>query len=160
MLEEKDLKIFTAGGTIVFAFAAIAFWIAVAFNGVGWVLAHIIETEVLASSIVAAICILILLIGRIFPSARIGGCYALIGASLLFWLSVLVSSFALTLKYWGAVGVLIGCLLGIVGIIPVGILAALWRHDWWGVCALIYGLILWWGCIKSANVDIGTAQSG
>jgi len=158
MLEEKDLKLFIAGGTIVFAFAAVALWIAVAVNGVEWVLAHIIESEMLASSIVAIICILILLIGRIFPSARIIGCYALIGASLLFWLSVLVISFALTLNYWGSIGVLSGLLFGIVGIIPIGIMAAIWQHDWWGICALIYGLMLWWGCIRSANVEIDKAR--
>ena len=158
MLEDRDLKLFVAGGTVVFAFAAAALWIVVALSGAEWVLAHIIETEVIASSIVALICILILLIRRIFPSASISGCYALIGASLLFWLSVLVLSFALTLKYWGGIAVLIGLLLGIVGIIPVGILAAIWQHDWWGICALIYGLILWWGCIRSANVEFDKSR--
>ena len=51
----------------------------------------------------------------------------------------------MTYQIWGGVGVFIGLLLGIVGIVPLGIIAALSHTEWVIVAELIYGLVLTYG---------------
>jgi hypothetical protein len=48
-------------------------------------------------------------------------------------------------QLWGGVGVFIGLILGIVGIVPLGIISASWHSEWLIVAELTYGLVLTYG---------------
>ena len=71
--------------------------------------------------------------------------YGLYVASFVFGVCVWVYGFMVTYEIWGGVGVLIGLMLGIVGIVPLGIIAALWHSEWVIAAELTYGVVLTYG---------------
>lgn len=90
-------------------------------------------------------CIIFLLPLSAFRETRIVPAYGLYVASFVFGVCVWVYGFAVTYEIWGGVGVFIGLILGIVEIVPLGIIAALSHAEWVIVAELVYGLALTYG---------------
>jgi hypothetical protein len=65
-----------------------------------------------------------------FRKTRIVPAYGLYVASFVFGVCGRVSGFMVTYEIWGGVGMFIGLMLGIVGIVPLGIVAASWHSEW------------------------------
>ena len=71
------------------------------------------------------------------------------------------NAFVLTYAQWGAVGVVVGLVLAAFGLIPVGLLAALFAGDWLNLfmlglqCVLCIGWI--WLCYKIAEKTAETS---
>jgi hypothetical protein len=67
-------------------------------------------------------------------------------ASYIFGATVWMAGFLTTLDYWGWIGVAIGTFFMGIGVVPIGIVGALW-HGSWGVAVLLaLGLALTFGC--------------
>lgn len=124
---------------------AVVFVATLLINGMAWVSGHVLEYLITFNNIVTAVCIVFLLPLAPFRETRIVPAYGLYVASFVFGVCVWVYGFAVTYEIWGGVGVFIGLILGIVGIVPLGIIAALSHAEWVVVAELIYGLVLTYG---------------
>jgi hypothetical protein len=88
--------------------------------GVAWVSSRTIEYLFIATHFMTGVCILIFLPLAIFRFSRIVAVFGLFGSSFLFGVCTWVLGFLVTLQFWGAGGVIIGLILGVVGIVPLG----------------------------------------
>src|SRR5205807_38102 len=71
-------------------------------------------------------------------------------ASFIFGASTWLIGFTVTYDYWGILGVIIGIVMGIVGIVPLGMIASLLHSDWVSLAFLCGGLVLTYGARMSA----------
>ena len=97
------------------------------------------------NNILTVVCIVLLISLAPFRKTRIVPAYGLYVASFVFGVCVWMYGFAVTYQIWGGVGIFIGLILGIVGVVPLGIIAASWHSEWAIVAELIYGLVLTYG---------------
>jgi hypothetical protein len=63
-------------------------------------------------------------------------------SSYIMGLSTLIYGFAVTLSLWGMVGVVIGIFMGGVGVIPIGLLAAMFHSQWGPFWSLLISIVL------------------
>ena len=62
--------------------------------------------------------------------------------SYIFGLGVWMYGFLVTYQFWGGTGTFIGLLLGVVGVVPLGIIAAALHGTWYYVGELIIGIAI------------------
>jgi hypothetical protein len=124
---------------------AMAFVAAILMNGIAWVSGHVLVYLITLNNIVTVLCIVLMLPLAPFKRTRIVPSCGLYVASFVFGVCVWVYGFMVTYAIWGGVGVFFGLILGIVGIVPLGIIAALWHSDWATAAVLIYGVGLTYG---------------
>lgn len=88
---------------------------------------------------------LILLLFALVPRAR--GVVGLIIyiSSYVYGLSAWIFGLAVTLALWGWIAVIIGIFLGGVGVVPIGILAAIFNGEWGIFWTLIITVVLTYG---------------
>jgi hypothetical protein len=115
------------------------------FAGVTWAAVHLTDYAITASSVVLAVCVVVLLPLSLFRATRIIAVWGFMIASYVFGASVWLAGFLVTLFYFGTVGVIIGVVFCFVGVVPVGILAATIHADWENTGFLILGLFLTFG---------------
>ncbi len=142
------MEAFKNVGSVLLGIAIIAvslFLIALLINGMAWVSGHVLEYLITFNNIVTVVCIVLLLLGAPFRETRIVPAYGLYVASFVFGVCVWMYGFMVTYQIWGGVGVFIGLMLGVVGIVPLGIIAASLHSEWVIVAELIYGLVLTYG---------------
>jgi hypothetical protein len=120
---------------------AAAFYI----RGLVWVSEHVIEFLMLLVVTAIMLCIFILLPLAIFRKTRTVSAVGFAFSSYLFGMTTWILGFLTTLQYWGGLGVVIGLFLGIIGIVPLGIIASAFHSDWWSVLGLIIGLFVTYG---------------
>jgi hypothetical protein len=136
----------TGWGLLGIAFlVAIVFVCALLIGGTAWVSSHVLEYLIPFNNIVTVVCIVLLLPLAPFRKTRIVSAYGLYMASFVFGVCVWMYGFVVTYDIWGGGGVLVGLMLGIVGIVPLGIIAASWHSEWVIVAELVYGLVLTYG---------------
>lgn len=131
-------------------FVAMLFVAALSIYGMAWVSVHVLEYLVPINDIVAVVCIVLLLPLALFRKTRIVPAYGLYVASFVFGVCVWMYGFIVTYSLWGVGGVFIGLMLGIVGIVPLGIIAASWHSEWEIVASLIFGLVTTYGARATA----------
>jgi hypothetical protein len=90
-------------------------------------------------------CVVFLLPLSLFRVTRIVSIWGFFIASYLFGLCVWMYGFLVTYDLWGGGGVFIGLVLGGVGIVPLGIIAAALKGLWFIVGDLVYGIALTYG---------------
>jgi hypothetical protein len=91
-------------------------------------------------------CVLVLLLPlSIFRATRKFACLGLYVAAIIFGASIWLTGFLVTWTYFGGLGVFIGLVTGLVGIVPLGIVAAMINADWSAVSFLLLGLGLTFG---------------
>jgi hypothetical protein len=66
----------------------------------------------------------------------------------IFGLCTWILGVLITYEYWGGIGISIGLVLGVVGIVPLGILASIFHADWTAAIFLTIGLLLTY-CARS-----------
>ncbi len=135
------------GGTLtgIAIMVAVGFVTVLLIDGMAAASDHILKYLITFNNIVTVGCIIFLLPLSAFRETRIVPAYGLYVASFVFGVCVWVYGFAVTYEIWGGVGVFIGLILGIVGIVPLGIIAALSHAEWVIVAELVYGLALTYG---------------
>lgn len=141
----KALKDFGTGLLGILALLAVFVAIAFFFYGFAWVSEKLMWYIFSAVQITFAVCVVLLLPLSIFRATRKVACFGLYGASFIFGACTWIMGFSSTYFYWGGFGVMIGLILGIVGIVPLGILASLMNTDWYAVAFLVGGLVLTYG---------------
>ncbi|MGH7074218.1 MAG: hypothetical protein ACREFD_08460 [Stellaceae bacterium] len=90
-------------------------------------------------------CLLILLPLSAFRATRVAAFWGFFAASYLFGLEVWLYGFLVTYLLWGGTGVFIGLVSGIVGIVPLGIVAAAFHGSWYRVGDLTFDLLVVFG---------------
>ncbi len=60
--------------------------------------------------------------------------------------------FLATLQYWGVIGIFVGVIMGVVGIVPLGMLASAFHSDWSTIGMLALGLVLTFGARMAASM--------
>jgi hypothetical protein len=111
-------------------------------NGIAWVSYHVFDYVIWASNALIAICVLVFIPLALFRTTRIASVYGFYISSFVFGLCVWIYGFLITLQFWGVTGIIIGLVLGFVGVVPLGTLAAAFHAEWTVVAELIFGLAL------------------
>ena len=141
-------KAITSTGGVLFGialFVGMTLAAALYIRGIVWVSEHVIEYLMPLIAITIILCLFILLPLGIFRKTRPVSAIGFIVASYLFGVTTWILGLLTTLQYWGGIGVAIGMFLGIVGIVPLGIIASAFNYDWWSVGGLITGLFITYG---------------
>jgi hypothetical protein len=77
--------------------------------------------------------------------------YVFLASSYLFGMATWLLGVLVTLQYWGWVGVLIGLCLGVVGVVPLGIVAAALHSDWLLLAVVVVGILVTYGARDLAS---------
>lgn len=70
------------------------------------------------------------LIAAIAPGARTVAGYIILSSSFAYGLAAWIYGLAVTLSLWGWIAVIIGVFLGGIGVVPIGMLAAVFNAEW------------------------------
>lgn len=124
---------------------ALVFLIALYIAGLAWVSESVHEYLNIAATTAVAACVFILLPCALFRATRKVSVHGLLISSVIFGASTWILGFLVTLQYWGVFGILVGVILGIVGIVPLGMLASAFHSDWATIGMLAVGLVLTFG---------------
>ena len=116
------------------------------FFGAGWVSVHVLPWLLLTCLILAAILFIILLPLSAIKKARGFIAMTILIISFIIGISAWMYGLLVTLSTWGVVAVIIGLCLGGVGVVPIGILAALFHGQWEQLFELISLIVLTFGC--------------
>ena len=113
--------------------------------GAVWVSEQLVEYVIAAVWLALANCIVVLAPLALFRGTRIAAVVGFMICSCVFgtctWILALLTAYL----YWGLAAIVIGLLLGGVGVVPIGMLAALFNADWYGVIGATIGLVLAYG---------------
>lgn len=139
------IKILGAVMLGITSLAAVALLPVVYILGATWVSAHVVGYLGLPVSAALILCVFIFLPLALFRKTRFVSVYGFLISSYLFGFATWVLGFLTTLQYWGAIGVFIGLFLGLVGIVPLGIVASAIHTDWSSVVVLMVGLVVTYG---------------
>jgi TPR repeat protein len=124
------------------AILALGFLFALWISGVLWVSEKIVGYVWMAADTAFWVCLIVLLPLSLFRATRKISCIGFLGASFSFGLCTWILGFLTTYEYWGGLGVFVGLVLGVVGIVPLGILASIFHADWTSAIFLTIGLLL------------------
>jgi hypothetical protein len=100
----------------------------------------------LAGVITLAVTIFLLGPLAFIPPTRAFSSVGYMIASFAFGALLWVGGMALTYAAWGVLGVMIGLFILGVGVVPIGMLAALIHGDWGDLAALLLMTVLTYGC--------------
>lgn len=171
----------TAGTVIlgIAVFLCLLFLTTFLINGTAFIADKLLPYLITASNVVLGLCIVILLPLSVFRVSRIVALWGFFIASYIFGLGVWMYGFLVTYQFWGGTGIFIGLLLGVVGVVPLGIIAAALHGIWYYVGELIFGVAITYGArvfalflmktlepradppeVRIPTITSGTAQSG
>lgn len=120
--------------------------IALFFLGAEWCSVHLLPWFMLGCEIATAILFLILLPLSLIRKARGFTSVTIMLLSFVFGMTVWMEGLLITLSTWGVVPVIIGlCFMGI-GVVPIGMLAALLHGMWMPLLDLVILTALTFGC--------------
>ena len=116
------------------------------FSGAGWVSEHVLPWLFVACYIAITILVVILLPLSLVKKARGFTAMAIFILSYIFGISAWMYGLLTTLSTWGVVAVIIGLLIGGVGVVPIGLLAALFHGEWEELFGILILVVLTFGC--------------
>ncbi|MBS1823493.1 MAG: hypothetical protein JST61_16230 [Acidobacteria bacterium] len=130
-----------SGGTALLGFVFIVALLAVVgllIEGAGWITAKIYPWIQLFAVLAVAVLFLVLLPLSAFKKTRTFAATSTMYVSLFLGLRLWMDGLLTTLAFWGVGGVVVGLFLAGVGVVPVGMLAALFHAEW----ARLFDLII------------------
>jgi hypothetical protein len=102
---------------------------------------------------------LLVLLVAIVPKARgVSGLIIYI-SSYVYGLGTWIFGLAVTLALWGWIAVIIGVLMGGVGVVPIGMLAAIFRGEWGIFWTLLISLALTYGARIVGTLLVSNAEN-
>jgi hypothetical protein len=113
--------------------------------GIVWFSEKALPWLILASAIVFATCLLVLLPLSIFRKVRPWTGLGLFFASFLFGTMLFAFSCLVVLQLWGGFGLVVGLVLGGLGVVPVAFLAALFHGEWALLGFVVLGIVVTYG---------------
>lgn len=138
-------------------FLALAFLLALAaivalfVSGLVFVSRHVIWLAQGASVLALVCCIFVFFPMSFFARTRRAAFIGFLGSAFLFGLATWILGLLSTYLVWGGLGVVIGLALGVVGIVPLGVLAALFGAQWLVLGQLVFGIALTLAARRMAN---------
>lgn len=111
-------------------------------GGMVWTFAKVLPWLNDAGRVAFYICMLVLLPLCIFRKARPWAGFGFLVSSYIFGAFLFAWSCLLDVQLWGYVGLIVGLLLGIVGVVPVALLATLFHGAWQAFWSILFGAIL------------------
>jgi len=102
---------------------------------------------------------IIALLAAIVPKARGVSGLIIYTSSFVFGLGTWIFGLAATLALWGWIAVIIGVLLGGVGVVPIGMLAAIFNGEWGIFWTLFIYLILTYGARLIGTMLVSSADN-
>ena len=140
-------KLKNIGGCLLGAvgFAALIALTVLFFWGAEWVSVHMLPWLWHFCTIAVAILLVLLPLSAI-KRARGFTSVTILIISFIFGISAWMDGLLVTLSTWGVGAVIFGLLLGGVGVVPIGILAALFHGQWEKMFELIILIVLTFGC--------------
>ena len=132
-------------GAVILALVAINFVAGFVIEGTTAVAGHVLPFLIGATYIAIVLCVIFLLPLSLFKATRAVSAWGYIIASYLFGIGVWMYGFLVTYNLWGGIGVVVGSILGGVGIVPLGIVAAALKGLWSVVGNLVFGIGLTFG---------------
>lgn len=130
-----------AGAAILLALIAFA---ALAISGMVWVSQHLVWYAQAVALVAFWLCALIFLPMSAFARTRRAAFYGFVLAAIVFGVCTWMLGLLSTYQSWGGLGVLIGLVLAFIGLVPLGMLAALFAGQWMLLAQLIAGVVLTW----------------
>ena len=140
-------KLKSIGGCFLAAvgFAALLTLTVLFFLGAAWVSAHVLPW-LMHGCVIAIAILLVLLPLSAIKRARGFTSVTIFVISYIFGISAWMDGLLVTLSAWGVVAAIIGLCIGGVGVVPLGILAALFHGQWERLFELIILVVLTFGC--------------
>jgi len=139
----KELGIGVAGFIFFGLFLFVTIWL---IKGVVWVGDYVYPIVQFVTNIALTIAFLICLPLSIFKKFRFYCAIGIAFASFIAGFDLWVHSLITTYVIWGWIGVLFGFITGVIGMIPVSLIALMidgqWTHFWAGIFALMIIFIL------------------
>jgi hypothetical protein len=135
-------------GMVILGLAGFVGLLFVAFfliGGTAFIADKILPYLIDAGLVVLGVCIVALLPLSIFRATRVVSLWGFFIASYIFGLCVWMEGFLVTYNLWGPGGVFIGLFLFVVGVVPLGIIAAGFHGMWLYVGDLVGGVALTYG---------------
>jgi hypothetical protein len=147
-----DLNLFRLSCVILLALAALILAV-----GDTWLANRILNNLILVASAAVILCAL----GMIplnWPRPIIAmSVYVFLISSYLFGITTWLLGVLATFQYWGWVGLSIGLCLGVVGVVPLGMIASALHSDWSVVGVILVGTLVAYGARDLAR-ERATAQ--
>ncbi len=125
--------------------AALIFVTVLLISGAGWVSDKLLPWFSIASVIAFALVVVVLLPLSAIRATRSFASVSILYISYLFGVTAWMEGLVVTLTLWGTGAVIFGLCLAGVGVLPIGILAALFRAKWETVFELMILTILTFG---------------
>jgi len=136
------LSPWAAGFFALAVIVALAALIALFVSGIVFVSQHLVWYVVAGAIAAFWLCVIVFLPLSLFGRTRAFAVIGVLGAAFLFALATWMLGLLATYQAWGGLGVVIGLVLGIVGIVPLGLIAALFSAQWLILGQLIAGIVL------------------
>jgi hypothetical protein len=102
---------------------------------------HAFKYLLWASLAALAWCIVVALPLLLFRATRAVSVYSFNIASLVLGLTTWIYGFTAAYAYWGVLGLSIGLFLGVVGVVPIGLIAGIYNGGWDVVIGLVLGML-------------------
>ncbi len=137
-----------AAGSVILGlavFAALLFVCVLFIVGAATVSEKVLPILNIATVIGMILCVIILLPLTIFRTTRFIPVWGFFIASYIFGVDVWMYGFLVTYDLWGTGGILAGLFLGIVGVVPLGMIAAAFNGMWSVVLELAILLVVTYG---------------
>jgi len=142
MKKLKAIGKFLLGAVVLIAAISL---VAVFFVGVGWLSDHLFSWFSKASLVAGTILFLVLLPLSIAKKARAFTSIIILLISFIFGITLWMEGLLVTLSTWGAFAAVIGVLMGGIGVVPIGMLAALFHGLWAALFELLFLTVLTFG---------------
>jgi hypothetical protein len=142
-----DVNALKLAGSTIFGLACfIAFIFLVGFllSGTVFISRKLLPSLIWAGDVALLICLLLLPLS-LFRRTRVVTLYSFFITSYIFGIGVWMYGFLVTYQLWGGAGLTIGLVLGLIGVVPLGILAAALHGIWYYVGELFFGLVITYG---------------
>lgn len=98
-----------------------------------------------AYQICIVVSVVLLLPMAFFHKTREWAATGFLFTSFVYGFIVWVLGLLITMQYWGPIAVIIGLFFIGIGVVPIGMVAAAFKHQWFEVGILVVGLVLTFG---------------
>jgi len=151
----------SVGGLLIMLAALVILGLlaALVIYGSAWLTIHVYPFMVRASGWVFMVDVLVLLPLAIFRATRPASATGFLISGWVYGLVNWMFGFLTTFRLWGTFGVFVGLFIAGVGVVPIGMLAALFHGEWATLGNLILGAVFWLGAIAFASfLQVHTGQ--
>jgi hypothetical protein len=139
------LKNFGATRLAMAGVAALAMFTVVYILGLAWLFEQALHYLMLPVIVALVLCVFVFAPMSLSSKWRVGAIYGFVISSYLFAIATWTMGTLVTLEFLGGAGVVVGLILGFVGVIPLGFIAAAMHADWSSAVILLISAFVTWG---------------